>query len=169
MIISLIAAVSENLVIGKNNSLPWRLPPDMKHFRRLTIGKPVIMGRNTFETLKAPLEERQNIVLTTQPEYKVAGCTIVHSLDEAFYAADEAPEVMIAGGAAIYQKTLPRADRMYLTHIHASFDGDAFFPEFDISQWKEVTREDHIDTKYEYEFSFVEYRRVTENVHKKNG
>lgn len=160
MIISLIAAVSDNLVIGKDNDLPWRLPPDMKHFRSLTIGKPVIMGRKTFGSMNGPLEKRQNIIVTRQKDYDVSGCTIAHSLDEALRAAEAAPEVMIAGGGGIYQKMLPRADRMYLTHVHATFEGDTFFPEWDPTEWEEYSREDHVDTDYKYDYSFVEYRRT---------
>ncbi len=159
MIISLIAAVSENGVIGKGDGLPWHLPPDMQHFKQSTMGKPVVMGRKTFETLEKPLPGRTNIIVTRQANYNQDGCVVVHSLEEAYQAAGDAEEVMIAGGAAIYKAALPVADRMYLTRIHETFEGDVFFPDFNWREWREVEREDYSDSDQPYDYSFVTYER----------
>jgi len=163
MRVSIIAAISENHVIGQGKSLPWHLSADMKHFKRLTMGKPVVMGRKTFQTLDKPLSGRKNIILTRQGEYAVPGCTVVHSLEEALEAAEGAEEVMIAGGAAVYRLALPVTDRMYLTLIHASFPGDTFFPTWNRQEWREIEREDHIDTDEQYNYSFVTYEKESEN------
>ena len=156
MIISLIAAVAKNGVIGKNNALPWHLPADMKHFRDLTRGKPVIMGSKTFESIGKPLPNRLNIVLSSDPQYKVEGVTVVGSIDDALNAAGDVPEIMVIGGGSIYKQFLPRANRIYLTLIHADFEGDAFFPEYDKNEWKEVVREENpADQENVYPYSFV--------------
>lgn len=139
--ISLIAAMAENRVIGIENRLPWKLPADMKWFRENTLGKPIVMGRKTFESFGAkPLPQRTNIVITNDKSYRADGAVVVHSIDEALSAAGAAPEVMIIGGASFYTQMLPRADRLYLTIVHHAFDGDAWFPAFDASQWREARR-----------------------------
>jgi dihydrofolate reductase len=156
MLISIIAAMDENRLIGRGNRLPWRLPADMEHFRRLTLGKPVIMGRKTFESLGKPLEKRTNIVLTANRDYHADGCIITHSMDEALSAAKGCEEVMIIGGAAIYALFLPRADRLYLTQIHARFSGDVYFPDFNPADWQEAKRIDcQPDEKNLHSYSFV--------------
>ena len=161
MKIAIIAAMAENRVIGKDNDLPWRLPADLRHFRRLTLGKPVIMGRRTYESLGKPLPERRNIIVTGNRRYRTAGCMVVHSLEEALEQAAEAPEAMIMGGGALYAEALPRADRLYLTLVHQVFHGDVSFPEFDPSQWREVEREDHEpDDRNPVAYSFVTLDRV---------
>lgn len=161
MTISIIAAVANNNVIGNKNQLPWKLPADMRHFRELTMGKPVIMGSLTYESIGRPLPGRDNIVLTKDPEYKAPGCKIACSLDEALALAEnsemgqQAREAMICGGASVYRQYLPRADRMYLTLIEADFEGDAFFPEFDMQEWEEeerTCREPDQNNKYKYSF-----------------
>ncbi|HKJ69790.1 MAG TPA: dihydrofolate reductase [bacterium] len=159
MIISLIAAVSDNGVIGNKQGLPWHLPPDMRHFKEMTMGKPVVMGRRTFETLKQPLSGRMNIVVTRREDYTRDGCTVVHSPEDAFRAADDAKEVMVAGGATIYRAALPVADRMYLTLIHATFDGDTFFPDYNPAEWEVTERTDFYDSDQPYDYSFVTYER----------
>ncbi|HID50271.1 MAG TPA: type 3 dihydrofolate reductase [Chromatiales bacterium] len=142
--ISLIAALTDDRVIGIENRLPWKLPNDMKWFRQHTLGKPIIMGRKTFESFGArPLPDRVNIIVTRDPGYQAAGCIVVHSIDEALQAAGEAGEVMIIGGASFYEQMLPRADRLYLTFVHADIEGDAWFPEFDPADWQEVERIDN--------------------------
>ena len=143
MHIVIIAAMAENRVIGKDNSLPWRLPEDLRHFRRLTIGKPIVMGRRTYESLGKPLPGRRNIVVTADRHYPADGCAVVHSLEQALEETADAPEVMIIGGATLYAQALPRACRMHLTLVHRAFSGDVSFPEFDPSEWREVEREDH--------------------------
>ena len=160
MIISIIAAMGRNRVIGKDNELPWKLPADMKRFRALTLNKPVIMGRKTFESIGHPLSERINIILTKDRNYKAPGCIVVHSIDEALRAARDAKEVMVIGGSSIYQQFLFHADRMYLTFIDEDFDGDAFFPRFNEAEWIEVKRENHEpDEENPYRYSFIMLER----------
>ncbi|MDH3973856.1 MAG: type 3 dihydrofolate reductase [Deltaproteobacteria bacterium] len=156
MIISLIAAMSENRVIGIDNRLPWRLPADMKWFKEKTMGKPIIMGRKTFESFGAkPLPGRQNVVITGNPAYRAEGAVVVHSVDEALNAAEPKDEIMIIGGASFYGQMLSRANRFYLTIIHENFEGDANFPPFDRDKWTQVFCEDHeADEKNPYPYSF---------------
>lgn len=142
-LISIIAAMTDDRVIGINNSLPWKLPSDMKWFRQHTLGKPILMGRKTFESFGArPLPERTNIVVTRDQVYQAEGAVVVHSIDEALQAAGDVDEIMIIGGASFYQQMLPQARRLYLTRVHAKVAGDAWFPEFDQSQWRQVERID---------------------------
>ncbi len=165
MKISMIAAVAENLVIGKDNDLIWKLPDDMKFFMEKTSGHHVIMGRKNFDSLPpkfSPLPNRTNIIITRQPNLKVQGAVVTHSLDNALEIAKNngEQEVFIIGGGEIYKLGLALADTMYLTEIKASFDGDAFFPEFDLSQWEETERVHHpADEKHKYAFDFVIYDR----------
>jgi dihydrofolate reductase len=141
MSISLIVAMAENRVIGVDNRMPWHLSADLRHFKALTWGKPILMGRRTHEAIGRPLPGRKNIVLTSDRNYAAPGCTVVHSLDDALREAD-GEEIMVIGGSSLYRAFLPRADRLYLTLIHREFPGDTFFPEFDWSAWREVARED---------------------------
>jgi dihydrofolate reductase len=159
--ISLIAAMADNGVIGIENRLPWKLPADMKWFRRHTLGKPVVMGRKTFESFGGrTLPDRLNIIVTSDRSYQVPGAIVVHSIDEALSAAGEVAEVMIIGGASFYEQMLPRADRFYLTLVHAEVEGDAWFPEFDRSEWQEVDRHDFdADEKNDYPYSFTVLER----------
>jgi len=156
MTISLIAAMSRNHVIGKNNSLPWNLPADMKRFRELTLNKPVVMGRKTFESIGRPLPKRQNLILTKDRNFRAEGCIAVHSVKEAIEAAEK--EIMIIGGSQIYELFLPFADKMYLTIIEKDFEGDAYFPEFDSREWKETSRTSQEDNGLS--FSFVDFERI---------
>ncbi len=137
--VSLIWAMDEGGLIGAGNRLPWRLPADMRWFRRHTLGKPVLMGRRTFESIGRPLPERRNLVLT-RTRAQLPGCEIVRTLDEARTLAGDA-ELMVIGGAQVYRLALPVASRLYLTRVHARLEGDAFFPDFDFSGWREVFRE----------------------------
>lgn len=161
MIISLIWAMDENRLIGVENRLPWRLPADMRWFRRHTLGKPIIMGRKTFDSFGGrPLPERTNIVVTHDRDYHADGAVVVYSIDEALQAAADATEVMIIGGASFYQQMLPRAERLYITLVHGQFEGDAWFPEFDMAAWQEVAREEHAsDEKNPYACSFLCFER----------
>ncbi len=149
--------MTDDRVIGIENRLPWKLPADMKWFRKHTLGKPIVMGRKTFESFGAkPLPERRNIVITRDPDYRAEGALVVHSVDEALQAAGDAEEVMIIGGASFYEQMLPRADRLYLTFVHANLTGDAWFPAFDPADWQEVYREDRpADAKNPHDISFV--------------
>lgn len=147
MQLSMIWAMAENRVIGRNNSLPWRLPNDMRHFMHTTMGLPVIMGRKTFESMKAPLPGRTNIVLTQNPSWHRDGVQVVATLAEAIELAgsqgliDGVDEVMVIGGAQIYEIALPMANKLYITLVHDQPEGDVFFPEFDLAQWRVVSEE----------------------------
>mgnify|MGYP001615647395 FL=1 len=156
MIISLIAAIARNRVIGKDNALPWKLPADMRRFKQLTIGKPIIMGRKTFESIGRPLPDRMNVIITRNKDFHAEGCTVVHSLDEVITSVGEAQEVMVIGGSSVFQQFLPYAKRMYLTIIDEDIEGDVLFPEFDINEWHEQERiEYQPDEKNAYRYVFV--------------
>jgi len=159
--LSIIAALSENGVIGRDNQLPWRMPADLAHFKRLTMGKPIIMGRRTWESLPGLLPHRTHVVVTRDRDYKVQGGFVVHSIQEAFEFAGDAEEMMAVGGANLYAQTLPLAARMYLTIVHDFFDGDAVFPDYEKAEWHEVARERHAaDSRnpHDYTFSTLERR-----------
>lgn len=159
--IALIAAMAENRVIGANNALPWRLPADLKHFRRMTTGHHVVMGRKNYESLGKPLRDRINIVVTRNSAFSAPGCLVVHSLAAALAAAAHDPEIFIIGGAELYRQTLTRADRMYLTLVHADVPGDTHFPTFDWGAWRELSRERFEgDHDHRYPFSFVTLERL---------
>lgn len=165
MIVSLIAAVSKNHVIGKNNDLPWKLPDDMKYFMETTREHAVIMGRKNFDSLPPkykPLKDRLNIVVTRNKEVlKDFDVRAVGSIDEAFEQAPQSEEVFVIGGAEIFKQTLDRADRLYITEIDAVVDGDVFFPDYDRSKWKEISRIHHkADDRHAYAFDFVLYARA---------
>jgi dihydrofolate reductase len=159
--ISLIVAVAKNGVIGDKNRLPWRLSADLRYFKSLTMGKPIIMGRNTWESLPGILPGRRHIVITRDQDYRAEGCELVHSLDEALEVAGEVPEVMIVGGGVLYRQTLPRADRLYLTRVEADVPGDTFFPDIDRHQWQEVSREAHVaDERNQFDYTFIVLNRL---------
>lgn len=144
MIVSLVLAMAENGVIGNNGTLPWRIPEDMRHFKALTIGKPCILGRKTWDSLpKKPLPGRANIVVTRDRNFRGEGAIVAHSLEDAIARAENAEEIAIIGGAEIYAAALPRANRIHLTEVHAAFDGDATMPPFDRTIWRETSRENH--------------------------
>ena len=160
MIISIIVAMDKKGVIGLEGDLPWRLSADLKHFKAITMSKPLIMGRKTHESIGRPLPGRKNIVLTHVKDFDAEGCTIVHSLDNAFQAAGDVDEVMIMGGSGIYDQSLSRAGRLYLTEVHADVKGDVNFPEFDKAEWLEIERQDHsADEKNDFDYSFVVLER----------
>ena len=161
MIVSLIAALAENRVIGKGGKLPWRLPDDTRHFKRLTVDHTVIMGRKTFEEIRHPLANRRNVVITRNPDFRPPGVTVVPNLDEALALGATEREVFVVGGAEIYRLALARADRLYLTVVHADVEGDTFFPPFDRSDW--VLEEEILhptDANHAYPFTFRTYSRV---------
>jgi dihydrofolate reductase len=161
MIISMIAAVAENNVIGKNNDLPWHLPDDMKYFMQTTKGHFVIMGRRNYESIPEkfrPLPNRTNIVVTSQNSFEAPGCEVVHSLENAlaFCRTANQEEVFLIGGSRIYQEGFAFANKLYLTEVKASMDGDVFFPEFNRGDWKETSRISHLmDDRHQYNFDFV--------------
>ena len=134
---SIVVAVARNGVIGRDNALPWRLPADMAHFKKVTMGHPVVMGRRTYESIGRPLPGRKNIVVTRNRAFDAPGCTVVTSLDEAWRAAGDADEVCVIGGTTLFEETLPVADVIHLTEVEADVPGDTYFPPFDRRQWKE--------------------------------
>ena len=166
MDLSLIVARARNGCIGRDNKLPWYLPNDLKYFKQVTMGKPIIMGRRTWESLKKALPGRTNIVVSGQKNYQAEGARVVSSLKEGLALAesigliDGVDEVVVIGGALIYAEALPLVKRMYVTEVHADVAGDAFFPAFDRSSFREVGREDFsAEPPNEYDYSFVVYER----------
>jgi dihydrofolate reductase len=159
--ISIIVALAENGVIGSDNRLPWHLPDDLKRFKALSLGKPIVMGRRTFESIGRPLPGRTNIVVSRQPGLAIEGTVVAQSLDAALAAAGAAPEVVIIGGAGIFRQALPRTDVIHLTRVHASVAGDVVFPDLDPAEWRETAVEHHAaDERHQYAFTFVTLRRA---------
>jgi|SRR5579862_161902 dihydrofolate reductase len=159
-LVSLIVAMAQNGVIGRGNALPWRLPQDMKRFRAFTLGKPVLMGRRTYESIGRPLQHRTNLVLTRDRHWRAHGVVAVHSLEHALTQAGRADELVTIGGAAVYRLVLPVARRIYLTHVHADVPGDTFFPDFDAAQWADVECTTHpADEHHAYPVTFVTLAR----------
>ncbi|HSO20145.1 MAG TPA: dihydrofolate reductase [Desulfosarcina sp.] len=159
--ISVIAALARNRVIGIENRLPWKLPEDLAHFKTLTLGHPIIMGRKTFESLGRPLPGRTNIVITRNPGYCPQGCVMAASIADAIAGCGEASEVFFIGGAELYRQVLPLADRLYLTEVKIDAQGDAWFPEYDRAPFREVERESRRGEKADrLAFDFVVYDRV---------
>lgn len=164
MHISLIVASSENRVIGGDNQLLWHLPADLKHFKALTSGKPIIMGRKTYASIGKALPGRTNIIMTRDPNFQAQGCIVVASIAQALTAAGEAEEIMVIGGGEIYQATLSLATHIYLTIVHHKFIGDTYFPELPAQEWLLLEKEDHkADDKNAYDYSFLVYTRVSCN------
>ncbi len=164
MTLSIIAAVSENHVIGKDNDLVWHLPADLKFFKNKTLGHSLIMGRKTFESFGKPLPKRTSIVVTRQKDYQLPydNCFVVHSLQQAIERVSKEDEVFVAGGSEIYDQALALAQKLYLTRIHANFEGDTFFPLKNPEQngWKLIAKQYHEpDEKNKYPFSFLEYEK----------
>jgi len=160
MNVSVIVAVSRNQVIGKDNQLIWKLSADLKRFKALTAGHTIIMGRKTFESIGKPLPDRTSIIITRQADYQEEGCIVVNSLDEALEKAADQEEVFIIGGGTIYKEALDKANKIYYTKVHKSFEGDTFFPVLDLKEWESVRREDCLpDEKNKYPYSFIDYER----------
>jgi len=159
MIISLIAAMDKNRLIGSNNGMPWHLPADFKHFKEVTMGKPVIMGRKTFESIGRPLPGRKNIVIS-RSGFTADGVVSADSIDMAIQLSGDVDEVMIIGGANLYQQMIEKADRMYLTHVEAECEGDAWFPEIDLSEWNVINQKIvESDEKNNFNFNIITYVR----------
>jgi dihydrofolate reductase len=160
MILSLIAAMDRNRLIGSKNQLPWHLPADLAHFKKITLSKPILMGRKTYESIGRPLPGRENIVLTRTKGLEIEGVTVVNSLEAAIEGLSDADEVMVIGGSTLYELALPKAQRLYLSYVDGEFEGDAWFPEIDESQWTisdSVTQQP--DEKNSYGCRFVTYER----------
>jgi dihydrofolate reductase len=162
--ISFVVALDQDRVIGLDGALPWRLPDDMKRFREITMGHPVLMGRKTYESLPPrfrPLPGRKNIILTRQTDYDAPGCVVVNSAAEALQVVAEEEELMIIGGAQLYEAFFDVADRLYVTFVEGRHEGDAFFPTINPDQWREIAREEHpADERHAMPFSFVVLDRV---------
>lgn len=158
MKIALIAAMAANRVIGRNNQLAWHLPEDLHYFKRVTLGHHLIMGRKTFASIGRPLPGRTTVIVTRQPDYEMKGCLIARSLEQAFELCHGEDEILVAGGAEIYQQTLPLADRVYLTELSIDIEGDAWFPELDPRLWHLESRDEQQGR--EFAFSFCTYDRV---------
>jgi len=161
MRISAIVAMAENRVIGRDNQLPWRLPADLRHFKELTLGKPILMGRKTHESIGRVLPGRRNIIMTRNRDYQAPGTERVHSLAEVFKTLLPTDELMLIGGAELYRELLPQVGRLYLTQVHADVKGDSYFPELNPAEWKELSREEHAaDAENEYPYSFMVWERI---------
>ena len=162
MKISLIVAMACHRVIGHQNQLPWHLPADLQHFKRITLHKVVIMGRKTFDSIGRLLPERRNIILTRQADFQFEGAEVFHSLEQALSALNDEAEVMIIGGQAIFEQALPLANYLYVTYIDEEFVGDTYFPVWDEHEWQRVSEKTHaVDEKNRYPYRFVEYQRST--------
>lgn len=153
--------MSSNGVIGRDGGLPWHLSADLKHFKAITMGKAIVMGRLTHESIGRPLPGRENIILTSNKNHQVDGCRIIDDLKSIISRSEDLDEVMIIGGAQLYRNTLDVANRLYITEVHTEIEGDVYFPEFDRAQWREIDR--HLykaDETNEYDYSFVILERV---------
>jgi dihydrofolate reductase len=160
MKISLIAALSQNNVIGQHNQLPWRLPSDLKHFKNLTLNKIIIMGRKTYDSLGKALPHRTNVVISRNAALNLADALVFHSLEAALENFDGEAEVCIIGGGELFKQALPIATHLYLTSVEAEIEGDSYFPLWDSQAWSEQSREPHIaDQDHLYDYSFIEYVR----------
>lgn len=160
MELSLVCALAENGVIGRDGNLPWHLPKDLQHFKRLTIGGVLLMGRRTWDSIGRPLPRRRSLVLSRDSAFQPEGAEVFGHLDSALAEAREAPEVFVIGGAAVYAATLSRAHRLYLTQVHADVSGDVYFPAFDQEDWSLVEEEHHeADPRHLFPFSFRTYTR----------
>jgi dihydrofolate reductase len=158
--LSIIVAMAKNRTIGIDNTLPWRIPADLQHFKKLTMGHHMIMGRKTFDSIGKPLPGRTTVVVSRDHDLKIAGCTVAHSLSEAIASCAPDAQIFVVGGADIYTQALGLVDRLYITEIQQDVEGDAHFPEFDQDEWQEVSREiHHQEAPQPLEYHFVEYRR----------
>lgn len=159
--ISIIVAVAQNGIIGGDNTLLWHISEDLKHFKAITTGHPVVMGRKTYESLGRPLPNRRNVVITRQDGFEAPGCDVVNSLDAAFALFGSDEEIFVIGGGEIYAQALEVADKFYLTVVHKDYEGDTSFPEWDRGLWREVSRESYErGEKFEFPFDFIEYART---------
>ncbi len=159
-ILSMIVATANNRIIGKDNDMPWHLPADLQYFKKITLGKPIIMGRKTFESIGRPLPGRRNIVISRDVNYTADGVDTVTSVDAALALVEGVEEVMVIGGGAIYKHCIHVATRLYITHIEADIDGDTQFPEYDLNVWKKISTEVRpVDEKNKYALNFCVYER----------
>jgi len=160
-ILSMIVAHADNRIIGKDNDMPWHLPADLAYFKKVTLGKPIIMGRKTYESIGRPLPGRKNIVISRNSNFQAEGVEVVSSVEQALALVQDVEEIMVIGGGAIYQHCLPAASRLYITHIAASIEGDTRFPSYDTkSEWQKISSEVRkADEKNSYDLDFCVYER----------
>lgn len=162
MKISIIAAMAGNYAIGLNNQMPWHLSADLKKFKSITMGSPILMGRKTHESIGRALPGRDNIIISRNPDYKQEGCLVFNNMEEAIASCDKQEEIFIIGGASLYKEMLPKADFLYLTQINKTFEADIFFPVIDKKDWKEIAREDvDNDPSVDFTYSFLTLERLT--------
>ena len=160
MQLSIIVAMDRNRVIGRGGALPWHISSDLKNFKKITMGKPILMGRKTHDSIGKPLPGRENIILTNNKKYLAEGCTVKNTLDEVYSYCEEQLEVVVMGGAILYSQTLDKAEKLYITEVNASVNGDTFFPEYKSSQWREISRESfNADENNEFDYSFTVLER----------
>ncbi len=163
MKISVIVAMAANRAIGLENKMPWHLSADLKKFKQITMGSPILMGRKTFESIGRPLPGRKNIIISRNTYYQQPGCFVFNTIEDAFADCQQEEEIFVIGGATFYQAVLPRADRLYLTEINQSFSADTFFPEFDRDDWQEIAREDiDNDPAVDFSYSFLTLERINQ-------
>ncbi|MCL5975480.1 MAG: type 3 dihydrofolate reductase [Gammaproteobacteria bacterium] len=156
-----VVAMDEQGLIGRDNDLPWRLSADLQYFRRITMGKPILMGRKTHESIGRALPGRQNIVVSSLTDYQAEGCDVVNSIEAALKLAADADEIMVIGGSSLFEQMFDTVDKLYLTRVHAELEGDTWFPEWDQTQWQLISQESHpADEKNDYAYSFEVYQRV---------
>ncbi|MBT8142017.1 MAG: dihydrofolate reductase [Gammaproteobacteria bacterium] len=156
-----VVAFSNNRVIGVDGGLPWRLPNDLKHFKKLTLNKPILMGRKTYDSIGKPLPKRRNIVLSRNPDLKLDGCEVVTSVAQAYALCKDDPELMIIGGGNLYEQTLEDAKRLFVTLVDVDLDGDAFYPKIDLKKWKmDHHQQNPKDEKHKYAYNFMQLDRV---------
>jgi dihydrofolate reductase len=161
MKLSIVVAMARNRVIGHHNRLPWHLPGDLAHFKAITLGKPIVMGRKTWESIGRALPGRTSIVVTHDLDYEAQNAIVVHSVAAALAAAPDCEEMMVIGGAEFYRQLLPLADTLYLTRVEAEFEGDTYFPELDAAEWREISSEPHAaDDRNPWPYRFVTLERV---------
>jgi len=158
--LSLIAAMDKNRLIGRDNALPWQMPADLAFFKRTTMGHPILMGRKTYQSIGKPLPGRRNIVITRDPDFSAPGCEVVATIEDALQLCQNDDEVMLIGGASLYEQTIDRAEVLYITLIHHEFEGDTWFPGIDLERWKVKNREDFdADHSNPFDYSFIKYIR----------
>ena len=160
MSLSIVVAMDENRLIGKDNKLPWHLPADLAYFKKITMGKSIVMGRKTYDSIGRPLPNRRNIVISRNLKTLITGCEVLSSIDDVLSITEDEDEVMIIGGASLCEQLLPQVSRLYITKIEGKFDGDIYFPEYDESDWRQVSCESHLpDPSNQHAYHFLVLER----------
>ena len=170
MHIVIVVAMSENRAIGKDNQLLWQMPADLQHFKKITMGKPILMGRKTYQSIGRPLPGRTNVIITRDENFKAEGCLVVNSIESALAVVKDQEEICVIGGADLFRQMLPMVERIYLTVVHHEFEDDTFFPELDLAEWRELEKISNLadeKNKYPYDFLILQKKRVSN--HDYNG